>query len=253
MASVEIVQETIDVPSGDGDAAAYLARPREGAHPAVLLLPDVFGLRPQIRSMCARIASWGYAVLAPNVVYREHGLPLIPLANLRDPDQMMSALRQTYQWATEVPLADTVADARAWFGWLAAQPFVHGERVGVTGYCRGGMLALAVAEGLGERVAAVGVFHAGGLTADDPESPYRRVDRLAGEVLARFADDDPGAPAEAQEAFARALAQAGVRASVELYRGAEHGYTMADTPRYNADAAERHYVELAELLGRTLA
>lgn len=249
---MEIVQETIDVPSADGDAAAYLARPTEGRHPAVLLIPDVFGLRPQIRAMCARVASWGYTVLAPNLVYRDHGLPLIPMMNLRDPDKMMSALQTTYAWTVAVPFADTVADARAWFGWLGEQASVAPGPVGVVGYCRGGVLALLVAENL-DAVGAVAAFHPGGLASEDADSPYRHVERIGGEVLVRFADGDPGAPREGQDAFASGLAAAGVRSSVALYPGAEHGFTMADTPRFDAATAERHYEELRDLLDRALA
>jgi carboxymethylenebutenolidase len=39
----------------------------------------------------------------------------------------------------------------------------------------------------------------------------------------------------------------------ELYRGAAHGYTMADTPVYDEAAAERHFEELFALLERTVA
>jgi carboxymethylenebutenolidase len=49
----------------------------------------------------------------------------------------------------------------------------------------------------------------------------------------------------------RALDEAGVEYRAEVYEGAAHGYTMADTPVYDADAAERHYQELFALLERT--
>lgn len=250
---METVIETIDVPSADGEAAAYLSRPREGAHPAVLLIPDVFGIRPQIRAMCARVASWGYVVLSPNLVYREHGLPLIPMMNLRDPDKEMSALHTTLAWTRAVPLADTVRDAVAWFDWLAAQPYVSGDRVGITGYCRGGYLGLMIAEELGERVVAVGVFHAGGLVTEASDSLHLGVDRLRAEVLLRFADADPGATVGSQATLATALDAAGIRYSLDVYPDAPHGYTMADTSRYQEAAAERHYEELHDLLGRALA
>jgi carboxymethylenebutenolidase len=252
MASVDTTVETLMVPAADGDASCYLARPREGAHPAVLLIPDVFGLRPQIRSMCSRIASWGYVVLAPNLLYREHPLPLVPMMNLRDPDKMGSAMRQTLAWTRAVPFADTAADAAAWYDWLAEQPFVAGERFGVTGYCRGGLLALMLAEELGERICAAGLFHAAGLVTDAPDSLHLGVGRVRAELLIRFADDDPGAPPEAQVALSQALDAAGVRYSLSVYPDAPNGYTMADTPRYQEAGAERHYEELQELLGRTL-
>lgn len=249
---VKTIVESIDVPSAGGEAAAYLARPDQGSHPAVLLLPDAFGIRPQIRAMASRIASWGFVVLSPNLVYREHGLPLVPMMNLRDPDKAMSALRATFEMLVAVPIADTVADADAWFDWLAAQPFVAGEKVGVVGYCRGGRLALAVAQGLGDRVAAVGCFHTGIVSSDAP-GVLPDVDEILAELLFGFADADPSAPADAQAALATKLDAAGVRYAMAIYPDAPHGYAMADTLRYQEAGAERHYTELEDLLARALA
>lgn len=244
--------EVLDVPAADGLAAAYLARPVAGRHPAVLLFTDVIGLRPQIRAMAERIASWGYVVLAPNLVYREH--PSIPLASadLTDPEAFKVAVTRTFQWTVAVPKESTAADAAAWLDWLAAQEFVSGDRVGVTGYCRGGYLALWLAEALGERVAAVGVFHAAGLVSDDATSLHHGVAAIRGEVLLRHADDDPGMPPAAMASLATALDAAGVRYDQAVYLDAPHGYTMADTFRYQEDGAELHYEELRELLERAL-
>lgn len=249
---MKTIVRTLDVPAAEGLSAAYLAHPDEGAHPAVLLIPDVFGLRPAIRAMCERIASWGYTVLAPNLVYREHGLPLVPMMNLRDPDKMASAMRTTFEWTAAVPLDDTVDDARVWFDWLAGQRFVTGDRVGVTGYCRGGFLALLLAERLSERVACAGIFHAARLVSDAPDSLHLGVGSVRGELLLRPADQDPGMDAGAQATLGRALDAAGVRYSQEVYPDAPHGYAMADTWRFQQAASERHYTELHELLDRCL-
>nr|NLI50328.1 dienelactone hydrolase family protein [Propionibacterium sp.] len=244
--------DRLDVPAAEGSAVAYLARPVTGAHPAVLLIPDVLGLRPQIRAMAERVASWGYVVLAPNLVYREHpGVPLSD-ADLTDPDAFADAVTALLEWTLAVSREDTAADAAVWLDWLAAQEFVTGDRVGLTGYCRGGFLALWLAEALGERVAAVGVFHAGGLVSDDPHSLHRGVGAIRGEVLLRHADHDPGMPPAAMAALATALEGAGVRFDQAVYLDAPHGYTMADTFRYDEDAAELHFEELRELLDRAL-
>jgi carboxymethylenebutenolidase len=52
--------------------------------------------------------------------------------------------------------------------------------------------------------------------------------------------------------FEQALREAGLRATVDVYDGARHGYTMADQPVFDAAARERHYAELGALLERTL-
>lgn len=245
--------EQVEVPAADGVAAAYLVRPTQGHHPAVLLIPDVFGVRPQIRAMAERIASWGYVVLAPNLVYREHpDVPLAPDADLLDPEAFKDAVATAFRWTVAVPLEATARDAGAWLDWLAALPEVSGDRVGITGYCRGGYLALWLAEALGVRVGAVGVFHAGGLVTDGPDSLHRGVAALRGEVLLRHADHDPGMPPVAMATLAEALDAAGVRYDQAVYLDAPHGYTMADTFRYQEEGAELHYEELRELLDRAL-
>ena len=69
--------ETIDVSTPDGVADAYLAVPDGGGRlPGVLFVMDAFGLRPRIAEMVQRIASQGYAVLAPNVFYRARRSPI---------------------------------------------------------------------------------------------------------------------------------------------------------------------------------
>ena len=59
-------------------------------------------------------------------------------------------------------------------------------------------------------------------------------------------------PPEAVEELGRTLAGEGLTATNEIYAGAAHGYTMADTAMYGGDAAERHFGELEDLLRRTL-
>src|SRR3954471_1839456 len=80
--------ETIDVTTPDGVADAYLARPDDDAsHPAVLLVMDAYGLRPQIEGMADRIADQGYVVLAPNVFYRAGRSPVVSLEGIDEPDR----------------------------------------------------------------------------------------------------------------------------------------------------------------------
>jgi carboxymethylenebutenolidase len=59
-------------------------------------------------------------------------------------------------------------------------------------------------------------------------------------------------PPEQQERLAQALSDAGVRHRTELYAGAAHGFTMADTAAYDEAATERHWDRLTDLFARTL-
>src|SRR5919198_4776777 len=78
---------TVDVPTRDGVADAYLGRPDHEPRPGVLFIVDAFGLRPTIEEMVDRIAADGYVVLAPNVFYRAGRSPVVPVPDLADPEQ----------------------------------------------------------------------------------------------------------------------------------------------------------------------
>jgi carboxymethylenebutenolidase len=225
----------VDIRTADGVAEAYLATPAgEGPFPAVLLYMDAFGLRPQIEGMADRLASEGYAVLAPNVFYRDHA------ADLATSD--FGVLRQYMKPLTP----DAVErDARAYLDFLAPD-----RPVGVTGYCMGGRLALLTAGRLPERVAAAASFHAGNLATEAPESPHRLFGDIRAEVYVAHADQDRSMPPEQRERVEEALA--GVPHRAELYDGARHGFTMADLEVYDEQADERHWRELLGLLGRTI-
>jgi carboxymethylenebutenolidase len=225
----------VEVQTADGVAEAYLATP-EGHRPfpAVLLYMDAFGLRPQIQRMVDRLASEGYAVLAPNVFYRDHE------ADLGTSD--FGVLREYMKALTP----DAVErDARAYLDFLAPD-----RPVGVTGYCMGGRLSLLTAGRLPERVAAAASFHGGNLATDAPESPHRVAGDIRAEVYVAHADQDRSMPPEQMERLEEALA--GVTHRAELYEGARHGFTMADLEVYDEAADERHWRELLGLLGRTI-
>jgi carboxymethylenebutenolidase len=241
--------EMIDVTTPDGVADAYLARPDDDRRPAVLLAIDAFGLRPQIERMADRIAAQGFVVLAPNVFYRAGRAPVVDLDGLADPEQRGRIFERVMPLIREVTPERIVSDGGAYLDRLEQ---VGRGPVAITGYCMGGRLGWRIAAGYPERVAALGGFHVGGLVTDDDDSPHLSAGRLAAEVYLGYADNDRSMTPEQIAELERTLDAAGVRYRSELYRGAAHGYTMADTPSYDEAAAERHYTALFDLLERTL-
>jgi carboxymethylenebutenolidase len=241
----------VDIPTTDGVADAYLARPADdGPHPAVLFIMDAFGLRPRIEEMADRIAANGYVVLAPNVFYRSGRAPALPAPDLTQPDSrasFMQAVRPLIEQLTPQRLAEDGAAYLDYLAGLAPGP------VAITGYCMGGRVGLHIAAAHPERVAALASFHGGGLVTDAPDSPHRSVGKLNAELYFGHADQDASMTAEQIALLERALDEAGARYRSELYQGAMHGYTMADTAAYDEAAAERHFTELLALLGRALA
>lgn len=140
----------------------------------------------------------------------------------------------------------------AFLEFLAQQPEVTGDTVGLTGYCVGGRISLRVAATHAPRVGAVASFHGGNLAnADDPNSPHRIADRITGVVLVAAADEDASFPPEQEQLLAQALADAGVRHTIERYP-AKHGFVVSDNTTYDKAAAERHWRALEELYGSQL-
>jgi carboxymethylenebutenolidase len=236
----------IDITTQDGIADAYLARPDDEPHPAVLLIMDAYGLRPQIGRMADRIAARGFVVLAPNVFYRAGRAPVVPMPDLQDPDQRQEFFARIMPLLQGLTPDAVVRDGAAYLDALEGP-------VAITGYCMGGRVAWHLAAGYPDRVAALGGFHVGGLVTGGDDSPHLRAGRIAAEVYLGHADNDRNMTPEQIATLERALDEAGVRYRSELYEGAAHGYTMADTPAYDEAAAERHYHELFALLDRTIA
>jgi carboxymethylenebutenolidase len=244
---------TVDVPTGDGAADAILAAPLEGGpYPGVLVYMDAFGLRPRLEEMASRIAAEGYVVLVPNVFYRAGRAPLVEVDGLDQPDvraRAFGTLRPIMQGLTP-DLA--MRDADAYLAFLAADPRVGDGPMGTVGYCMGGALALRTAAHFPERVAAAASFHGGRLATDQPDSPHLLADRLEAEVYLGHADNDASITPEQQETLVDALTSAGVRFVSEVYDGAAHGFTMADTAAYDEGAEARHWDRLLDLFARTL-
>jgi carboxymethylenebutenolidase len=244
---------TVDVPTRDGVADAFLAAPEgKGAHPGVLLYMDAFGLRPRLEEMAGRIAEEGYVVLVPNVFYRQGRAPLLDLGDLADPDARGRIFGTLRPWMAQLTPARAMSDAEAYLDLLTGLDEVPERPVGVTGYCMGGALALRTAAHRPEQVAAVAAFHPARLATDAPDSPHLLVDRLRAEVYVASADQDPGMPPEQQCRLDDALTTAKVRHVCEQYDGARHGFTMSDTAVYDEAATERHWKALLDLFARNL-
>ncbi|MEU4347623.1 dienelactone hydrolase family protein [Streptomyces sp. NPDC023838] len=248
-----VLGTSLDLPTQDGTADAYLVHPDDNSpHPGVLLYMDAFGLRPHLRAMADRIAAAGYTVLVPNVFYRNGRAPIMELPDFIDPSQRPDIFETLGPLIFALTPELVVRDAEAYLGWLADSPLVTDGPVGVTGYCMGAGLALRTAGTFPQRVAAAAGFHGGRMATDAPDSPHLLAENITAELYFGHADQDPGMPAEQIERLNKALTAAGVRHEAEVYAGAQHGFTQADTAAYHADADARHWEAVLSLLNRTL-
>lgn len=242
----------VDITTEDGVADAYVAHAADGsARPGVLMYMDAFGLRPHLESMADRLAEAGYTVLVPNVFYRAGRSPVFDLPEFIDPSTRPQMWEQIMPVMQALTAERAKRDAGAYLQWMADSPLVADGPVALTGYCMGARLVLYTAGTYPDRVAAAAGFHGGRLATDAPDSPHLVAEHVTAELYFGHADEDSSMPPEQQRLLEETLTAAGVRHRCEVYPGAHHGYTQADTAAYNKEGDERHWAALLGLLDRT--
>jgi carboxymethylenebutenolidase len=210
---------------------AFLARPG-GAddvlpHPAVIVVHEAMGLNDDIRRIASVFADHGYVALAPDLL----GAGFRPLCIAR-------FFREMGRVGTGAPYREMAA----FQDWLARQPDVDGDRVGMAGFCAGGGFAMLYAARGGRSLRAIAPFY-GALPADESIIPdlcptvasYGGRDAISG-------DNGPRLQA--------ALDAAGIPNDVKTYPDAGHsfmsrhggvmGAVMPHSPmhaRFDADAS----------------
>lgn len=242
----------LDIPAADGTIDAHLFTPAgaKGPLPAVVLFTDIGGLRGCYHEKAQRIADGGYAVLMPNIYYRDARGAVVPEGkSFRDAD-----VRPTlFGFAAHLTPDAQSRDFTALLDCLDREPEFAEGKIGVVGYCMTGAFALRMAAEHPERVAAAAGFHSARLAeTGDPASPVNVVGSIQARVYLGHADHDELLPADQIARMDEALAAAGVHFITELYRGAAHGFTASDAPSYDADADALHHRRLAMLLAETL-
>jgi carboxymethylenebutenolidase len=145
-----------------------------------------------------------------------------------------------------------MTDIAGCLDWIAKQPQAEPGKVGITGYCMGGGIALRAAGTFPERIAAAASFHGGNQATDADDSPHLLAPKMKARILVAGADEDRGFDEAQCERLDKALKDAGLDAEVSIWKGARHGWVPTDMPVYNNEAAERHWRELVALFDGVL-
>lgn len=240
----------LDVKTPDGVADAYFVHPLKGRHPAVLIWPDIFGLRPAFKAMAARLAESGYAVLVINPFYRTRKAPTAPdHADFNDPSTRAALMALAH---TLTPTT-AVTDAKAFVAFLDRQPAVDVKRkMGTAGYCMGGPFVLRTAAARPDRIGAAATFHGGGLVTSDPDSPHLLIPQTKAHYLIAIAANDDERDPQAKVVLHETFDREHLEAEVEVYAGTLHGWCPPDAMVYDHDQAEKAWGRLLVLLNSAL-
>jgi carboxymethylenebutenolidase len=252
VAQSNVVESDVTVKTADGNCDAVLFHPAgEGHWPAVLIWPDIMGLRPAFRDMGKRLAGQGYVVLVPNPFYRSAKAPVIgDNFDFSNPEQRNRLMG--YRGAMTNDGIDS--DAKAYLAFLDAQrQTAKRKKAGVQGYCMGGALAFRTAAAVSDRIAAVGSFHGGnGLVTKNPDSPHLLIAKTNAAFLVCQAQNDDATQPTLKDDLKAAFAAAGKTATVEVYQ-ANHGWCVPGGAVYNQGEAERAWTALGTLYKSNLA
>lgn len=192
-----------EIAAADGTPIrAWVAKPATpGPHPAVIMIHEFYGLRPDMVGKAEALAEEGYVVIAPHV-YRSGTTGWIPSAIYK------------------VITADTVQidrDLDAVFQWLSTQPEVQPDRVAIMGFCFGGGTSMRYSLS-NNQLAATAVFYGQPIT--DPA----KLKALSGPFLGIFGGADTSIPLVDVQALESGLNEAGIPNEITIYEGQPHAF-----------------------------
>ena len=207
--------ESLEFTANGGTTAGYLARPAEGGvHPAVVVIQEWWGLNDNIRDIADRIAAEGYVALAPDLY---HGNVT---AEPDEAQKLMMALQQD----------KAVTDMNGAVAALQARDDVDGAKIGVTGFCLGGGLALLLAM-KNPAVTAAAPFYG------VPMGDLAEASNIQGGVLGLYAGQDGFVTSDYVDQVHQALRAAGVSHTIHTYPDADHAFFNDTSPAFKADDA----------------
>ena len=225
--------QLINLTAADGFTfPAYVAQPAGQPKGGLVVLQEIFGVNAHIRAVADGYAAAGYFVVAPSTFHRVKAD--VELGYAEADMQAGMALKAAVE---ALPAAGVMPDIQA-----AIDHAAQGGKVGILGYCWGGLLTWRSASVLSGLSAAV-PYYGGGMTSDAEAARQPRVP-----VMAHFGEQDHWIPLDSVRAFQKA--QPGV--TVHIY-AANHGFNCDHRGAWNAEAAqlarERTLAFLAQHLG----
>ena len=208
----------------------YEARPEAvGKYPVLLVVPEIFGMHEHIKDVTRRFAKEGFLSITFEPYAREGGM-------LHLPD--MPSVRKIVD---PVPDKRVMSDLDALVSYAKKHPAARSDRIGVTGFCRGGMYALLYAAHNRELKAAVAWY--GSIKPEKKpgirsEGPLDLAGHIKAPVLGLYGGEDLGIPAADVKEMEAAIKAGGGTAEFVIYPGAPHAFFADYRPSYRPEAAQ---------------
>jgi carboxymethylenebutenolidase len=208
----------------------YEARPAAaGKYPIVLVIPEIFGMHEHIKDVTRRFAKEGFLSLTFEPYAREGGVLHLP--NIESVRKVVDP----------VPDEQVLGDLDALVAYAKQHPAGRADRIGVTGFCRGGMYSLLFAAHSRDIRAAVpwyGQLRPAKTPGVRTVGPLDIAAKINCPILGLYGGDDLGIPVPDVKEMEAALKAAGRTAEFVIYPGAPHAFFADYRPSYRAEAAK---------------
>jgi carboxymethylenebutenolidase len=218
------------VASGNFQVPFYEVRPAAaGKYPVVLVIPEIFGMHEHIKDIARRFAKEGFLSITFEPYAREGGV-----LNLPDIDSVRKVV-------DPIPDSRIMQDLNALSAYAQQHPAARPDRIGVTGFCRGGLYTLLFAAQTPELKAAVpwyGQLKPAKTHGVRTVGPLDVAAQINCPVLGLYGEADLGIPVADVKAMEEALKAAGKTTEFVIYPGAPHAFLADYRPSYRAEAAK---------------
>lgn len=218
------------VSADDFKIPVYEARPKaSGKYPVVIVVPEIFGMHEHIRDVTRRFAREGFLSITFEPYAREGGVLHLPDIN---------SVRKVVD---PVPDSRVMGDLDAVRAYAMKHPAGQADRIGITGFCRGGMYTLLFAahnHGIKAAVPWYGQLRPANTPGVRSFGPLDIAEKINCPVLGLYGDADMGIPTADVKEMEAALKAAGKTVEFVLYPGAPHAFHADYRPSYRPEAAK---------------
>ncbi|MGI9659531.1 MAG: dienelactone hydrolase family protein [Gaiellaceae bacterium] len=204
------MDKLVEFPSNGFQASGHLAVPSSGSGPGVIVIQEWWGLNQQIKGTADRLAGDGFVALAPDL-YR---------GELAGHDEMDKA----GELMTTLPPDRAAKDMSGAVDYLAAHESVTSDKLGVIGFCMGGLLTLLLAAQRSDRIGAAVPFY--GFPQGDAEPDWTG---LTATVRGHMADPDDFFTPEAAKGLEAKLQGLGKDVTFSVHK-AGHAFMNEENP-----------------------
>lgn len=212
--------ETISIQGPDGSFAGYLARPKSGKGPGVVVIQEIFGVNQVIRDRCDWLAAEGFVALAPDLFWRiEPGIDIT--------DQSEAEWKKAFELFGKFKSDTGIVDIKATIA--ALRPLTTGK-VGAIGYCLGGLMAYLTACHT-DSDASVGYY---GVAIDTRLDDAKGITKP---LMLHIANKDEFVSPEAQEKMVAGLGRNPL-VTLHRYEGQDHAFARPGGAHYDKASAD---------------